>query len=118
MIDKFFTIINIVLSIISYVIVFITAHFLLDSEDWGWHLTGEDASILSQLLATVPLILFGMIFTIVFLYCGSCCDCPGEEILVYDPAHKEQELIFEKGKIKCCKESANPSNSQDVEMVV
>ena len=122
-IDKFFTIINIVLSIISYVIVFITAHFLLDSEDWGWHLTGEDASILSQLLATVPLILFGMIFTIVFLYfgsscCHSCCDCPGEEILVYDPEQKEQELIYENGKIKFCKDSAHPSNSQDVELVV
>ena len=116
MISKFFTIINIVLSIISHVFVFTAAHFLLDSEDWGWHLTGEEASILSQLLASVPLIVSGIIFTMIFL--NFCSSCFAEEIVVYDKEHKEKELIFENGKIKLIHNPNPYLNSQDVEMIV
>lgn len=63
-VSKFHTILNIIVSVISYIIVFITAHLLLDDEDWGWDLEGMHASILSQLFLAVPFIVMGVATTL------------------------------------------------------
>ena len=63
-VSKFHTILNMIVSVISYIIVFITAHLLLDDEDWGWDLEGMHASILSQLFLAVPFIVMGVATTL------------------------------------------------------
>ena len=64
-ISKVHTIMNIIVSMISYIVVFITAHLLLDGDDWGWDLEGAHTSILSQLMiVSVPFIVLGIFSTL------------------------------------------------------
>ena len=117
-IDKVFTIINMVVSNVSYILVFIIAHVLLDSDDWGWAFSGFHSSILAQLLVfTLPFIILGNIFTINFLYfcqssCSDTCDCPDEEIVVYNPEDIDQHLVFENGEVQV----KNATGVQEIEM--